>query len=647
MTAHEPLVLAGLAADLRHIARLLERDHDLPGAERENRPQARAQSAAVNFLVDTFGLSPFERDVVLMCAGMELDADCAAIVSRVQDGGPPTFALALSTLRGAHWSALLPTGPLRSWRLIELIDGPSLVGSGLRIDERILHLLTETAYLDDRLRGIVEILSEAGEIVASHRLIAERLAATWTAADGEGERPVIQLCGPDLSAHREIAASACMLVDSNLLLVRAQDLADTPESLELVQRLLDREALLTGGVLMIVCDDPAGADPSRHRRLEGFIDRALGPLILSGRERRPQGRWPMVSYDIAKPTLDEQFEIWTRLLDEAGAHGGFDVRALAYQFDLTASGIRAVGLAALAGLAADEDGLSAPPELREKLWDSCRLQARPRMDEVVERIEPSATWRSLVLPECEERTVRAILDQVRHRSTVYGEWGFSAEGARGLGISALFAGPSGTGKTLAAEVLASELRLDLYRIDLSAVVNKYIGETEKNLRRVFDAAEAGGAILLFDEADALFGKRSEVKDSHDRHSNIEVSYLLQRFESYRGLAILTTNLKDSIDQAFLRRLRFVVQFPFPDATTRRRIWEGVFPPSTPQHELDFERLAQLNIAGGSIRNIALNAAFFAAARGSGVAMRDVRAAALTEYSKLEKTLTTAETKGWE
>jgi SpoVK/Ycf46/Vps4 family AAA+-type ATPase len=242
--------------------------------------------------------------------------------------------------------------------------------------------------------------------------------------------------------------------------------------------------------------------------------------------------------------------------------------------------------------------------------------------------------------------LREVVSHVRQRATVYEQWGFAARGARGLGISALFAGVSGTGKTLASEMLANALRLDLYRIDLSSVVSKYIGETEKNLRRIFDAAEESGAILLFDEADALFGKRSEVKDSHDRYANIEVSYLLQRMESYRGLAILTTNMKSALDQAFLRRIRFVVQFPFPDATQRAEIWRRIFPPATPTEGLDIQRLARLNAPGGNIRNIALNAAFLAADEGSPVRMIHLLHAARVEYAKQEKTLTDAEVAGW-
>jgi SpoVK/Ycf46/Vps4 family AAA+-type ATPase len=268
------------------------------------------------------------------------------------------------------------------------------------------------------------------------------------------------------------------------------------------------------------------------------------------------------------------------------------------------------------------------------------------LDDLAQRIEPVADWDDLVLPEAQRLLLREIASHVRQRTTVYGTWGFSTKGARGLGISALFAGASGTGKTLAAEVLAHELRLDLYRIDLSSVVSKYIGETEKNLRRVFDAAEAGGAILLFDEADALFGKRSEVKDSHDRYANIEVSYLLQRMEIYRGLAILTTNLKSALDAAFLRRIRFIVQFPFPDAVQRAEIWQRIFPRRLPAENLDMNKLARLNVTGGNIRNIALNAAFLAADAHEPVRMTHMLRAAYTEYAKLEKPLTEAEIGGW-
>ncbi len=291
------------------------------------------------------------------------------------------------------------------------------------------------------------------------------------------------------------------------------------------------------------------------------------------------------------------------------------IEVLTTQFDLDVQEIHAAGAELLADASRMDEEVSGAA-----LWDACRVQSRPRLDDLAQRIEPAAEWDDLVLPEAQRQILREVAAHVRQRTRVYEAWGFAAKGARGLGISALFAGASGTGKTMAAEVLANELRLDLYRIDLSQVVSKYIGETEKNLRRVFDAAEEGGAILLFDEADALFGKRSEVKDSHDRYANIEVSYLLQRMEAYRGLAILTTNMKGALDTAFMRRIRFVVQFPFPDAAQRAEIWRRVFPPDTPTEGLDTNRLARLNVTGGNIRNIALNAAFLAADAGEPVRM---------------------------
>ncbi|HKE00777.1 MAG TPA: ATP-binding protein, partial [Planctomycetota bacterium] len=263
-----------------------------------------------------------------------------------------------------------------------------------------------------------------------------------------------------------------------------------------------------------------------------------------------------------------------------------------------------------------------------------------------QRIDPAAGLDDVVLAPASKRWLREIVAHVRERHRVHEEWGFAAKSARGLGITALFAGASGTGKTMAAEGLARELRLDLYRIDLAGVVSKYIGETEKNLKRLFEAAEGSGAVLLFDEADALFGKRSEVKDSHDRYANVEVSYLLQRMEAYRGLAILTSNQKSALDPAFLRRIRFVVTFAFPDAEQRAAIWRGVFPARTPTADLDYGRLAQLNVAGGHIRNIAIAAAFLASQRGESVRMAHLAEAARAEYAKLERTPSDAETRGW-
>ena len=335
--------------------------------------------------------------------------------------------------------------------------------------------------------------------------------------------------------------------------------------------------------------------------------------------------------DVNRGSTGEQRDLWASAMGPVAGPLDGHLDALAAQFHLDAESIQNIGASVLA-----EEAVPSAEPLETRLWDACRARAQPRMDSLAQRIEPVATWDDLVLPAPALDRLREITVHVRHRARVYGDWGFALRGARGLGISALFAGGSGTGKTLAAEVIAHELRLDLYRIDLSQVVSKYIGETEKNLRRVFDAAEEGGAILLFDEADALFGKRSEVKDSHDRHANIEVSYLLQRMECYRGLAVLTTNRRNDLDSAFLRRIRFVITFPFPDAPQRAEIWRRIFPVETPLGGLDYDRLARLNIPGGNIRNIALHAAFHAAETGGPVQMEHIRCAAEVEFTKLER-----------
>ncbi|HEX8615991.1 MAG TPA: ATP-binding protein, partial [Thermoanaerobaculia bacterium] len=276
------------------------------------------------------------------------------------------------------------------------------------------------------------------------------------------------------------------------------------------------------------------------------------------------------------------------------------------------------------------------------LWDVCQQQVSWRIDDLAQRITTRQQWDDLVLEADPTAQLREIASQVAQRARVYEHWGFASRFTRGRGITALFAGPSGTGKTMAAEILAGELGLELYRIDLSGVVSKYIGESEKNLRRVFDAAEQSGAILFFDEADALFGKRTDVKDSHDLYANIQVNYLLQRMEDYAGLAILATNRKTALDRAFLRRLRFVIDFPFPDAVQRERIWRNAFPPHAPVGKIDFEFLSRLEIAGGNIRNVALGAAFLAAADGGSIEERHVMHAVRREYAKIQKLVTETE-----
>ena len=604
---------------------------------------------ALDTLCTIFCLSPFERNVLLLCAGVELDSTFSSLYAAAQGDirrNYPTFSLALAALPDAHWSALTPSSPLRRWRLIEIGNGDTLTQSPLRIDERILHYLTGVQYLDERLAGIIEPLRVSVDLLPSYRAQAERLARVWSQAPGHSALPVMQLCGDDVTGKHAIAAAACSALGLNLSIVSASSLPATSGEIDAFIRLWEREAALSSNSLLLDCDEIDLTDTAREKIINRLIERIRSALIVTCKERRVISQRVSITFDIPRLTSQEQRMIWNTALGTAVSCLNGQAGALVSQFNLNTQAIHNACAEALGNFIENNHARTNPEELDTVLWDACLKQSRPHLDNLAQRIEPVATWDDIVLPEPQTRTLREIAMHVRQRFKVYDEWGFASKGSRGLGISALFTGDSGTGKTMAAEVIANELRLDLYRIDLSQVVSKYIGETEKNLRRIFDAAEEGGAILLFDEADALFGKRSEVKDSHDRYANIEVSYLLQRMEAYRGLAILTTNMKNALDPAFLRRIRFIVQFPFPDASQRARIWQRIFPANTPTGILDVKKLARLNVAGGNIRNIALNAAFIAADEGEAVGMKHLLYAARSECAKLEKSLSEAEIGGW-
>jgi hypothetical protein len=590
-------------------------------------------------------LSAFERDTLLLCAGVELDAGFAAACAAAQGHarhGHASFSLALAALPGAHWSAITPAGPLRHWRLVEVAPGDALTASALHIDERVLHHLVGLDHLDERLAGLVTQPEAHATLPPSQRALAQRLAATWTNERREGPPQLLQLEGDDAPGKRDVAQAVCERLGLRLHVMAADALPTNAGDVEHTARLWQREALLSASALLVDAEDLDATESARERAVERFVEAVRSPLFLTVRERRSVRR-DAVTVALRRPEGEEARLLWTEALgeDAVGLNGAMD--GLVAQFTLGSHAIRTACIQARSLFPA------APPsasELVAALWDEARGQVRPRLESLAQRIPQGPSWEDLVLPDAEREVLRSIAVHVRHRAKVYEEWGFAAKQPRGLGISALFAGPSGTGKTLAAEVLARELRLDLYRIDLSQVVSKYIGETEKNLRRVFDAAEEGGAVLLFDEADALFGKRSEVKDSHDRYANIEVSYLLQRMEQYRGLAILTTNMKEALDTAFLRRIRFVVNFPFPGLEQRAEIWRRMFPAGVPVEGLDVEKLARLNVAGGTIRNIALGAAFLAADADQPLRMTHLLRAARAEFGKLEKPLAEMEVKGW-
>ena len=598
--------------------------------------------AALDTLGYLFDLTAFEQDVLLLCLAPELDPEIGQLYAYVQDdarrGYPtPHLARAVSSAVGdGGWRSFLPGAPLRRSRLIQLDPGPPGATPGdraLRLDERVHAYLHGVDTPERRIDDLLLPAPAAPLTSRQHNLIDQLVRWQRSAAE-QSRRPVINLVGPDAVA----ATVARGLVDRLGIRLYRLDPAQLPASSAERRgalQLLLREAVL--GRFAVFVDAGHGRDLGLLEPLEQ-LDM---PMLLIGSPQRRSTGSATLTVRVPEPGPDGQRELWLQTLAARdGQVGADEIDAIVQQFVLGPRDIVEV-VAAAGGRARsrpdDEHEITA-----DDVWQACREQSGPGLDDLARRIPPRYRWDDIVLPADGLEQLQEIAAQVADRPQVYDAWGFSGRLGPSRGISALFAGPSGTGKTMAAEILAGSLRLDLYRVDLAGVVSKYIGETEKNLRRVFDAAERSGAILCFDEADALFGKRSEVKDSHDRYANIEIDYLLQRMEDYRGLAILTTNRKAALDRAFLRRLRFLVEFPFPDAELRRRIWQRSFPPEAPVGDLDWGALARLEIPGGNIRNIALNAAFLAARADSEISADHILRAARREYAKTDRLIDPAE-----
>lgn len=621
-----------LVAEFARIKALLAGEPtDAPDRHVQACRAALPRPAAVDHLSERFGLSGFERDVLLMCAGIEMDAALAAGCAKGGHGAWASFGIALAVLPDAHWSALTPVRPLRHWRLIESDDRDGIAHARLRIDERVLHYLAGANYLDIRLQTLVRPQAPPSAMTQAHRHICDTVVE---ALRGESsDHRLFLLLGDDADGQADIAAQAAADIGLRAYAVRGDDLPQSPSELDAFAVLWQREAVLSGLVLLIE------AGPAEFSRSVGHLAEHLGCPCFIGCRKPVTLTHPASIFHVDKPGTLEQRQLWRHALGPAAGRLNGSLNGIAMQFRLSARTILAKGEEL-------QDALLDSDDPETALLHACRGLGSTRLDDLAQRITPTSTWEDLILPAPQTSLLRQIAAHVRHRLKVCHDWGFAGKGTRGLGIAALFAGESGTGKTMAAEVLANDLKLDVFRIDLASVVSKFIGETEKNLKRVFDAAEESGAILLFDEADALFGKRSEVKDSHDRYANIEVSYLLQRMETYSGLAILTTNHKAALDTAFQRRLRFIVHFPFPDQAQREAIWRTIFPPGVPLDGVDYAKLARLNAAGGTIRNIALNAAFLAAAADRNVGMADLLTATHMEAAKRERPVTDSETRGW-
>lgn len=606
---------------------------------------------ALPLLSQRLGLSGFEQNLLLLCAALEFDTRVPALCAAAQGDANkayPTFALALALFDEPAWDAISPERPLRYWRLIEINQpgGQPLSTSPLRADERIVNFIKGLNYLDDRLMPLLSPVAPANDLPASQQRQVDAVLAHLRLATRE--IPVTHLLGSDTASKLMVAANAAQTLGLTLYRLPEDLLPTTGPELEMLARLTERESQLLPIALYL--DAQASEQPSLA--VMRLLDKLSGWVFLDSRQPWPQLRRDTLTLEITKPTAAEQVQAWRVSL---GPEARSAAEQLASQFNLNLPDIQRLAQLSLLEMRVTTAGTSdaqhvAGDDLEDhssslfrQVWNACLQTTRPPLDALAQRLENrTQCWDDLVLPEAEKKLLGQMMDQVSRQYIVYQRWGFSQRMSRGLGIAALFAGESGTGKTLAAEVLAHELRLNLYRIDLSQVISKYIGETEKNLGKLFDAAENGGAILFFDEADALFGKRSEVKDSHDRYANIEINYLLQRMESYRGVAILATNMKRSLDPAFIRRLRFIIQFPFPGIVQRRRIWERVFPLQTATQALDYQRLAELNLTGGSIQNIAINAAFLAACGGGPVTMAEIFEAARNEFRKLEKPVSEAD-----
>jgi hypothetical protein len=616
---------------------IVQASEDMQDSEKTDPPPA------LIILGRRLGLSRFEQQVLLLCTAMELDTRIASLCSRAQ-GDPnkpyPTFALAMVLFEEPAWDVLSPERPLRYSRLIEISQPGALplTASPLRADERIVNYIKGLNYLDDRLSPLLTTINMSDfQLPPSQQKVVDSILHHLKQVSSLRTLSVIQLTGLDSGSKRLIAGRVAAALGLFLYRFFVEILPQQQAELETFARLWERDTLLLPITLYLDARDtePGGGDAVTQKgtQLNRFLARSSGLFFLDTRDVWP-GLDGTTIFDISTPTPAEQQSAWKEVLVST-ANGS--PAALAGQFNLNMVTIRDIAQTAFAERTENEHAM------HEELWKLCLASTRPRLEALARRLDPKAVWDDIVLPAEAAGLLRQIADQVRQRMKVYEEWGFHRKMNRGLGINALFAAESGAGKTMAAEVIANELKLDLYLIDLSAVVSKYIGETEKNLRRLFDAAEDGGAILFFDEADALFGKRSEVKDSHDRYANIEINYLLQRMEAYRGLAILATNMKSALDQAFMRRLRFIVNFPFPGPAERKIMWQKVFPAQTPTLGLDFDRLARLNLTGGAISNIAMNAAFLAARNHSQrVTMPLVLEASRMEFRKLEKPINEAE-----
>jgi hypothetical protein len=609
-------------------------------------------------LVSEFSLSPTEQNILLLAVAPEIQLKYETLYAYLNNDVTrkwPTCDLALRLLSANSESeasvrrSLMPDAALFSSGLLQWKLPPaerfSWRASGFCVSPALLHYLSDIHSLDARLTSFVE--QRTPEIdwedvpISQDRRIALRriveLFASRRTNEVSQSMPLVVLAGREGTGRRPAAEAMCRELGLTMLCADLEALRASSEPLEKLLPAIQSQQRLEGAALYLErCEalfDKEGKPLPDGRRIMKTLLRSERPVLLAC---EPHTRWRELMagqraayFQFGDPDYALRVQLWERALAQVNARFEADeLRALADRFVLTPGQITAAAVAAVDEqlLAADStsetDGLGLTSA---SLFAAARAQSDQSLGNLAVRVNTIHTWDDLVLPRVTNQRVREIAAAIKHRHRVYSDWGFAGRISTGQGLKALFAGPSGTGKTMTAGVIARELGLALYKIDLSAIVSKYIGETEKNLDAIFRAAQSSNAMLFFDEADALFGKRSEVKDAHDRYANIEVAYLLQKIEEYEGVVILASNLSKNIDDAFARRMHYVVEFPLPDEHHRERLWRGMLPPQVPLGEdVDLQFIArQFALTGGDICNVALDAAFLAAQDGQVVNMRQL------------------------
>ena len=599
-------------------------------------------------LAQRFVLSACETDLLFACVAVELDRRYERVYGFLHDDmsrklASPALALGLycdTVLEQLEARELLSAqSALRHYRLIEMLEEDGALpwaSRAMRIDPRILAFVLGEAAVDTRVARHVTVLGAARAEAPPPREWVERVADELSAVPRR-KKPFVYLHGDRHAGTDATVSSAAAMLGLPVLAVDAECLLEPGVDFELLLFALFREGLLSQSAVFLrqldrVLETPAG--PSRYRALLRCVDEMSLVVFASG-ERPWSWQSPVRPVSLHLVELDpggfvEQLLVW-----QAQTHCRFEEAQLHRLISLHPTPVAAIAdVWRMAEVLAESEG-SGEPTLAH-VHSACRRQHGVPSSSLARRIEPKHSWDDLVLPQVQSEQLAAICSHAKHSSIVYGAWGFDRKLALGRGLNVLFSGPPGTGKTMAAEVMAAELGVEMLKIDLSQITSKYIGETEKNLRQLFDQAASANAILFFDEADALLGKRSEVKDAHDRYANTETAYLLQKMEEYPGITVLATNLRQNLDEAFTRRMRFIIEFALPESPDRLRIWRSIWPQQVPlDTDVDFPLLAQrFRLSGGSIRNAALSAAFLAAEQQRSVSMSHLMHAIKREFQKM-------------